>query len=109
MAKIKVAWCIPEFFRQKYTAFRSFDLLTNLGRTSAFRAAQKLSVSDFGFTSYATCVHVDMYRRISGACVAMLESRLEMGKNPKLWVRVRFEFFIDGIGKMFQWWSSLAD
>jgi len=27
-----------------------------------------------------------------------------MGKNPQFGVRVRFELFVDGIGKMFPWW-----
>ena len=37
-----------------------------------------------------------------------LRNSLEMGKSPKFWVRVRFGFFIDGIGKMFLWWSSVT-
>jgi len=35
------------------------------------------------------------------------EVKIEMGKNAKCWVRVRFEFIIDGIGKMFPWYSSV--
>ena len=34
---------------------------------------------------------------------------LEMGMNPEFRVRVRFSFFIDGIGNMFPRWSSVAD
>jgi len=36
-------------------------------------------------------------------------TELEMGKNPTFRGRVRFGFFIDGIGKMFPWWSSVTD
>jgi len=34
---------------------------------------------------------------------------LETGNNPKYWVRFRYGFFIDGIGKMFPQWSNVTD
>jgi len=60
-------------------------------------------------------VQYGIYRTqlVLGALCVVRTLQLEMGNNPKLWVRVRFGsirhgFFIDGIGMTFSGWSSVT-